>query len=159
MLNSCFHCGQTIPEGDLILKKINDEEQKFCCHGCASVCEVIHEAGMESFYKRTPDGELLSPPPPPNKDIEFYDYDEVQSQFVGDLGDRREITLMSEAIHCAACVWLIEHTMAKMDGIALTAVNFTNKQIKVRWDNNKVKLSDISKKVNSLGYDPAPYDP
>ncbi|MEA3405098.1 MAG: heavy metal translocating P-type ATPase [Pseudomonadota bacterium] len=159
MLDSCFHCGQAIPEGDLVLKKINGEEQKFCCHGCASVCEVIYEAGMESFYQRTPDGELLSPPPPPNRDIEFYDYDEVQSQFVGDLGDRREITLMSEAIHCAACVWLIEHTMAKMEGIYLTAVNFTNKQIKVRWDNNKVKLSDIIKKLNSIGYDATPYDP
>ncbi|MBN2865922.1 MAG: heavy metal translocating P-type ATPase [Thiotrichales bacterium] len=158
-LNTCFHCGQAIPEGDLILKPIQGEQQKFCCHGCASVCEVIYEAGMQSFYQRTPDGELLSPPPPPNRDIEFYDYDEVQSQFVSELSDRREITLMSEAIHCAACVWLIEHTMAKMDGINLTAVNFTNKQIKVRWDNSVVKLSDIIKKLNSIGYDATPYDP
>jgi len=158
MLNTCFHCGQAIPEGDLILKPINGDEQKFCCHGCASVCEVIYEAGMQSFYQRTPDGELLSPPPPPNRDIEFYDYDEVQSQYVGELVNRREITLMSEAIHCAACVWLIEHTMAKVDGIQLTAVNFTNKQIKVRWDNNVVKLSDIIKKLNSIGYDATPYD-
>ena len=159
MVDTCFHCGQAIPEGDLIYKQIEGSPQKFCCHGCASVCEVIYEAGMQSFYKRTPDGELLSPPPPPNRDIEFYDYDEVQSQFVGDLGDRREITLMSEAIHCAACVWLIEHTMAKMDGIQLTAVNFTNKQIKVRWNNSVVKLSDIIKKLNSIGYDATPFDP
>ncbi|MDG6774518.1 heavy metal translocating P-type ATPase [Thiomicrorhabdus sp. ZW0627] len=159
MAKDCFHCGQAIPEGDVILKPIKGEEREFCCHGCASVCEVIHEAGMESFYQRTPDGELLAPPPPPNKDIEFYDYDEVQSQYVGDLGDRREITLMSEAIHCAACVWLIEHTMAKMDGILLATVNFTNKQIKVRWDNSKIKLSEIISKLNSIGYDATPYDP
>lgn len=159
MKNSCFHCGQAIPEGDLVLKPINGEEQHFCCNGCASVCEVIHEAGMESFYKRTPDGELLSPPPAPNKDIEFFDYDEVQSQYVNDLSDRREITLMSEAIHCAACVWLIEHTFAKMDGLLLARVNFTNKQIKIRWDNSKVKLSEIIKKLNSIGYDATPFDP
>lgn len=157
--NTCFHCGQAIPKGDLVLKPIKDEEQAFCCNGCASVCEVIHEAGMESFYKRTPDGELLSPPPPPNKDIEFFDYDEVQSQFVDNLTDKREITLMSEAIHCAACVWLIEHTMAKMDGLLLARVNFTNKQIKIRWDNSKTKLSEIIKKLNSIGYDATPYDP
>ena len=159
MKNSCFHCGQAIPKGDLVLKEINGTQQSFCCHGCASVCEVIHEAGMESFYKRTPDGELLSPPPPPNKDIEFFDYDEVQSQFVDNLSDRREITLMSEAIHCAACVWLIEHTLAKMDGLLLARVNFTNKQIKIRWDNSKTKLSEIIKKLNSIGYDATPYDP
>ncbi|WP_373019249.1 heavy metal translocating P-type ATPase [Thiomicrorhabdus sp.] len=159
MTTACFHCGQAIPEGDIVLKPIQGQERAFCCHGCASVCEVIYDAGMESFYQRTPDGDLLAPPPPPNKDIEFYDYDEVQSQYVGDLGDRREITLMSEAIHCAACVWLIEHTMAKMDGVLLASVNFTNKQIKVRWDNSKIKLSDIIKKLNSIGYDATPYDP
>ncbi|WEJ62872.1 heavy metal translocating P-type ATPase [Thiomicrorhabdus lithotrophica] len=159
MPNTCFHCGQAIPEADLILKPIRGVAQKFCCNGCASVCEVIHEAGMESFYKRTPDGELLSPPPPPNKDIEFYDYDEVQSQFVGDLVDKREITLMSEAIHCAACVWLIEHTLAKKEGLLLARVNFTNKQIKIRWDNSKIKLSEIIKALNAIGYDATPYDP
>lgn len=159
MAKQCFHCGQAIPQGELVLRPIQGEERAFCCHGCASVCEVIYEAGMQSFYQRTPDGELLSPPPPPNRDVEFYDHDEVQSQYVGDLGDRREITLMSEAIHCAACVWLIEHTMAKMDGILLASVNFTNKQIKVRWDNQRIKLSDIIKKLNSIGYDATPYDP
>lgn len=157
-LGTCFHCGQAIPEADLVLKPIQNKEQSFCCNGCASVCEVIHEAGMESFYRRTPDGELLSPPPPPTKDIEFFDYDEVQQQFVGDLVDKREITLMSDAIHCAACVWLIEHTMAKMDGLLLARVNFTNKQIKIRWDNSRVKLSEIIIKLNSIGYDATPYD-
>ncbi len=158
MAHACFHCGQAIPEGDLILRPINGEQREFCCHGCASVCEVIYEAGMESFYQRTPDGELLSPPPPPNKDIEFFDYDEVQSQYVTELSDRREITLMSDAIHCAACVWLIEHSLAKVDGILLASVNFTNKQIKVRWNNSKLKLSDIIKKLNAIGYDATPYD-
>ena len=157
--SSCFHCGQAIPDAELVLKPIQGVEQNFCCNGCASVCEVIHEAGLESFYQRTPDGELLAPPPPPNKDIDFYDYDEVQSQYVGDLNDRREITLMSDAIHCAACVWLIEHTMAKMEGILLTRVNFTNKQIKIRWDNRQIKLSDVIRKLNSIGYDATPYDP
>ncbi|MCF6346121.1 MAG: heavy metal translocating P-type ATPase [Thiomicrorhabdus sp.] len=158
LMAPCFHCGQAIPDGDLILKKVNEEEHAFCCHGCASVCEVIYEAGMESFYRRTPDGELLSPPPPPNKDIDFFDYDEVQSQYVTDLSDRREITLMSDAIHCAACVWLIEHTMAKVDGTLLATVNFTNKRIRIRWNNSQLKLSDIIRKLNSIGYDATPYD-
>lgn len=158
MTQSCFHCGQAIPEGDLVLKPIDGEQQSFCCHGCASVCEVIYESGMQSFYQRTPEGELLSPPPAPNKDIELFDYDEVQEQYVNELGERREITLMSEAIHCAACVWLIEHTLAKTDGVLMARVNFTNKQIKLRWDNAQIKLSEIIKKLNSIGYDATPYD-
>ncbi|VAW48730.1 Type cbb3 cytochrome oxidase biogenesis protein CcoI; Copper-translocating P-type ATPase, partial [hydrothermal vent metagenome] len=114
--------------------------------------------GFGGFFPRCPKGRITPPPPPPNKDIDFFDYDEVQSQYVTDLSDRREITLMSDAIHCAACVWLIEHSMAKVEGTLLATVNFTNKRIKIRWDNRKLKLSDIIKKLNRIGYDATPYD-
>ncbi|WP_024851965.1 heavy metal translocating P-type ATPase [Hydrogenovibrio kuenenii] len=158
ILNNCYHCGQHIEKGELVLQSIKGVEHSFCCHGCAGVCDAIHEAGMESFYKRTIEGDLLSPPPPPSKDATFFDYDEVQAQYVSKLTSKREITLISEAIHCAACIWLIEHTLAKMDGVLLAKVNFTNKQIKLRWDNDKIKLSEIIQKLNKVGYDATPYD-
>ncbi len=158
MSKSCFHCGQAIPLGDLVLRPIREIEQEFCCHGCAGVCDAIYEAGLQSFYKRTPEGELLSPPPPPNKDADFYDHDEVQSQFVKSLTPTREIVLMSEAIHCPACIWLIETTFARIEGILLAKVNFTNKQVKLRWNNDKIKLSRIIKEFNRIGYDASPYD-
>lgn len=158
MNQACYHCGQGIQKGSLVLKSIQGQEQSFCCHGCAGVCEAIHEAGLESFYRRTPEGELLSPPPPPTKDTEFFDYDEVQSQFVDNLAQQREITLISEAIHCAACIWLIEHTLAKLNGVQMAKVNFTNKQIKLRWDNDVIPLSAIIRELNRVGYDAVPYD-
>ncbi|KUJ73856.1 ATPase P [Thiomicrospira sp. XS5] len=158
MSQVCYHCGQGIEQGALVLKSIKGVEREFCCHGCAGVCDAIYEAGLDSFYRRTPEGELLSPPPPPNKDAEFFDYDEVQSQFVSDLTQQREITLISEAIHCAACIWLIEHTLAKLDGVQMAKVNFTNKQIKLRWDNDVIKLSEIIQELNRVGYDASPYD-
>ncbi|MDX1795808.1 MAG: heavy metal translocating P-type ATPase metal-binding domain-containing protein, partial [Hydrogenovibrio sp.] len=157
-LEPCYHCGQQIEAGELVLQPIKGMERQFCCHGCAGVCDAIHEAGMESFYKRTIEGELLSPPPPPSKDATFFDYDEVQAQYVSDLSHKREITLISEAIHCAACIWLIEHTLAKIEGVLLAKVNFTNKQIKLRWDNDRVKLSAIIQALNKVGYDATPYD-
>ena len=159
MSMNCYHCGQSIVESERVVREIEGTERAFCCHGCASVCEVIHEAGLQSFYQRTPEGELLSPPPPPPKDLDFIDHDEVQAQFTDKLGDVREITLMSEAIHCAACIWLIEHRLAQVDGVRYVHVNFTNKQIRIRWDNSRVKLSEIIRVLHSIGYDAAPYDP
>ncbi|MDR9498925.1 MAG: heavy metal translocating P-type ATPase [Hydrogenovibrio sp.] len=156
--DSCFHCGQPALKASQVTHPINGQYQVFCCHGCAGVCEAIHEAGMDAFYRRTPEGELLSPPPPPTPNADFYDYDEVQSQFVPSLDSRRSITLMSEAIHCAACIWLIEHTLAKLDGVLMAKVNFTNKQIKLRWDNDRVQLSEIIHALNRIGYDATPYD-
>jgi len=154
----CFHCAQPLPEEGVIFQNIQGESKAFCCHGCAGVCASIYEAGLEGFYRRTPEGEQLAPPPPPTPDIEFLDYDEVQSQFTKTNQAIREITLVSEAIHCAACIWLIEHSLAKIDGIVFAKVNFTNKQIKIRWDNRKVSLSTIVKALNKIGYDARPYD-
>ena len=155
----CYHCGQAIAPGERVTHVIKGVERDFCCQGCAGVCEVIHEAGLESFYQRTPEGELLSPPPPPPRELDFIDHDEVQSQFTDKLGDVREITLLSETIHCAACIWLIEHRLAQLEGVLYAHVNFTNKQIKVRWDNRRIRLSDIIRTLHQIGYEAVPYDP
>lgn len=155
----CYHCGQDIKPSERIDRIIKGTERGFCCHGCASVCEVIHDSGLESFYKLSPDTQRpVAPSPELVKGSEFFDYDEVQSQYVKELTEQRQITLMSDAIHCAACIWLIEHSLAKIQGITYANVNFTNKQIKLRWDNSKIKLSQILKQLNQIGYDARPYD-
>lgn len=157
-MSQCYHCGQEIAQNERIDKVIKGHERSFCCHGCASVCEVIHNSGLESFYKLSPDTQRPVAPLQLSQTSDFFDYDEVQSQFVKDLGQVRQITLMSDAIHCAACIWLIEHSLAKIDGILYANVNFTNKQIKVRWDNSKIQLSQILQRLNQIGYDARPYD-
>jgi Cu2+-exporting ATPase len=158
-MSACYHCGQPIKPHERVERRIQGESQAFCCHGCASVCEVIHESGLASFYRLSPQ---TTRPSQANKafesNLEFYDYDEVQSAFVKDLSSERTITLMSDAIHCAACIWLIEHTLAKLDGVLHANVNFTNKQIKIRWDNQRIKLSDIIRRLGQIGYDAKPYD-
>ena len=52
--------------------------------------------------------EVFGPPPEPPKELALYDLDAVQEEFVETLGEQREINLLVEGIHCAACVWLIE---------------------------------------------------
>ncbi|MDY0136117.1 MAG: heavy metal translocating P-type ATPase [Thiomicrospira sp.] len=158
-MSACYHCGQAIKPHERVERSIQGKQQAFCCHGCASVCEVIHESGLDSFYRLSPQ----TARPSQNKrafetNLEFYDYDEVQSAFVKDLSNHRSITLMSDAIHCAACIWLIEHSLAKLDGVLHANVNFTNKQIKIRWDNQRIKLSDIIRRLGQIGYDAKPYD-
>ncbi|WP_029936313.1 heavy metal translocating P-type ATPase [Thiomicrospira pelophila] len=157
-MSQCYHCGQEITQNERVDKVIKGHDRSFCCHGCASVCEVIHSSGLESFYKLSPDTQRPVAPKQLSQASDFFDYDEVQSQFVKNLGQVRQITLMSDAIHCAACIWLIEHSLAKIDGILYANVNFTNKQIKVRWDNSKIQLSEILQRLNQIGYDARPYD-
>lgn len=156
-MSQCYHCAQEIQE--LVEKDIKGVTRPFCCHGCASVCEIIYESGLDSFYKLSPNTERPKATSAEHaQKNEYYDYDEVQSDFVDSLGRERNITLMSESIHCAACIWLIEHSLAKLDGILNASVNFTNKQIKIRWDNEQIQLSEILQYLNSIGYESRPYD-
>jgi Cu2+-exporting ATPase len=155
----CFHCGLPLPPEQTFKEVIQGEERQFCCFGCQSVCKAIYDAGLEGFYQRTPDGTLLAPPPEPPKDLGLYDLDEVQEEFVHDLGEEREIHLLVEGIHCAACVWLIERTLGSLNGVLSAQVNLAGKRLLLRWDNRRIKLSEIIERLGNIGYAAVPFDP
>jgi len=134
-------------------------ERNFCCLGCQSVCAAIFDAGLQSYYQRTPDGILLAPPPEPPKDIEIYDFDEVQLEFITSSGDLRDIHLLVEGIHCAACVWLIERALMRESGVQLANVNLAAKRVHLRWDSQRNKLSNLIRSLAKIGYSAVPYDP
>ncbi|GAB6039724.1 heavy metal translocating P-type ATPase [Endothiovibrio diazotrophicus] len=157
--NCCFHCGQPLPSDETFRAEVGGAERAFCCFGCQSVCEAIYQMGLEGFYQRTPDGQLLAPPPEPPKETALYDLDEVQGEFVRELGELREIHLLVEGIHCAACVWLIETTLGRTDGVVRAEVNLSGKRLHLRWDNRLIHLSDVLKKLAAIGYAAVPYDP
>jgi Cu2+-exporting ATPase len=157
--NNCFHCGLPIaPEADY-RARLDGAERRFCCFGCQSVCGAIFEAGLQGYYQRTPEGALLGPPPEPPKDIEIYDFDEVQQEFITCSGDVRDIHLLVEGIHCAACVWLIERGLQRVSGVQSANVNLAAKRLHLRWDNRRNKLSEVIRALARIGYSAVPYDP
>lgn len=138
---------------------VRNQLRSFCCNGCKSVCEAIHAAGLEGFYQRTPEGEVLGPPPEPPKELALYDIDEVQEEFVDSLGDTREINLLVEGIHCAACVWLIENSLKALPGVVEARVNLTGRRLRLKWDNSRLKLSRALRRLGEIGYAAVPFDP
>ncbi len=156
--HTCFHCGLPLPEGEEVTATIDGEERQFCCIGCRAVCEAIYSAGLEGFYQRTPDDILLAPPPELPKELALYDLDEVQEEFVDGLGDSRQINLLVEGIHCAACVWLIESTLHRMSGVEDAKVNLTGRRLHLKWNNSRLKLSKILTSLGAIGYAATPFD-
>ncbi|PVZ70499.1 heavy metal translocating P-type ATPase [Pelagibaculum spongiae] len=162
---NCFHCGSPNPKQPIIVK-IEDQPRAFCCHGCSAVCQAIHQSGLKGFYQRTQDGELLSPPPEPPQDTELFDLEEIQQDYLVDskttdngANDQREINMLVEGIHCAACVWLIEKSLSKDGGVVEARVNLSGRRLKLRWDNSQTQLSNIIKRLSSIGYSATPFDP
>jgi P-type Cu2+ transporter len=155
----CFHCGLPVAPADALHDRVAGRDAVFCCNGCRSVCQAIHAAGLEGFYRRTPDGEVLGPPPEPPKELALYDLDEVQEEFVDALGETREINLLVEGIHCAACVWLIENSLQALPGVEEARVSLTGRRLKLRWDNGRLKLSRALRRLADIGYAAVPFDP
>jgi Cu2+-exporting ATPase len=155
--SSCFHCGLPVTEN--YHATVGGAERDFCCLGCQAVCGAIYEAGLQGYYQRTPEGVLLSPPPEPPKDIDIYDLEEVQQEFITRTGCLRDIHLLVEGIHCPACVWLIERVMLREPGVQSANVNLTAKRIHLRWDSRRNKLSSLIRALARIGYSAVPYDP
>ena len=159
MTDSCFHCGLPLSTNSIVTHEIEGVKREFCCPSCQMVCSAIYDAGLDGFYGLAPADAQLAPPPMATKDLALYDVDEVQEEYVGPLTREREINLLVEGIHCAACVWLIEKSLATYDGVLRIKVNLSGKRLTVAWDNEAIKLSQIIAALGRIGYAAVPYDP
>ena len=158
--DACFHCGLPIPAAAKCQTEIKGVQRTFCCAGCLTVCRMIHDTGLEEFYRRNNYQESQLPPPEMPVDLDQYDLEEVQAEFVRSLANGiKEANLLVEGIHCAACVWLIEHALGKIDGIHAAEVNLAHQRVLVRWDSKTLRLSSIMQQLGRLGYAAAPFNP
>ena len=154
---SCFHCGLPVTGEGRQEAEISGEKHEFCCSGCVVVCQTIYDSGLDGFYQRLQSSEI-APPPEQNKDIEQFDLEDVQAEFVTTAGHESEATLLIEGIHCSACVWLIERALEPLDGVLLSEVNLAHHRLRLRWDQSQIKLSRVLKRLHALGYVATPFD-
>lgn len=156
----CFHCGLEVPPQTHFSVDIEGQPRRFCCLGCQAVATAIVDGGLENFYRYRTDNN----PRPSEQTINFavYDLPEVQEEFVhslpdhSDSGTLKQAQLLLEGISCAACVWLIEHHLSKVQGVNLVRVNATTHRCLVSWDTNQLALSDIMSELTHIGYHPIP---
>ncbi len=159
MTTQCYHCGLTVKAETPFKTVIAGDSKAFCCLGCQSVCQSIFDAGLQGFYQKTPEGTQLQPPPAMESELSFYDLDEVQQDYIEEQDEQRTINLLINGIHCAACVWLIERALSKLNGVVSAQVNLTNKRLHLSWNNDVVQLSRILTTLSQLGYAAVPFDP
>jgi len=158
----CFHCGLPNPEGAEFYVSIDGRQRGMCCRGCQSVAQAIVDTGLGEFYKHrsrhAPTGRELVPDF--LRKTTIYDNPEVQKSFVrSETGTIREASLILEGITCAACLWLNERHLAALPGVLSVSINYATHRARVRWDDNRIHLSEILQAVSRIGYLAHPYDP
>ncbi|MCS5586713.1 MAG: heavy metal translocating P-type ATPase [Gammaproteobacteria bacterium] len=157
MSDCCYHCGLPVTSTNRVRLMIESIQKDFCCVGCASVCQTIHDSGLGAFYDQQTSSIL--PAVDLEYPLEFYDSFVFQQPFLESSDpDTKTITLISDTIHCAACVWLIERALSSMDGVNWVRVNLTDKRIRICWEDEKISLSLTMKTLADLGYAAMPYE-
>lgn len=65
---------------------------------------------------------------------------------------KNQVSLKIGGMSCAACSARIEKMLNKLDGVEKAGVNLATETAVVEFDNSKVKVSDIIKAVEDMGY-------
>ena len=157
----CYHCGLPMPEDADFPVLIRGVRREMCCAGCQAVAQAIVENGLEDYYSSR-DAMPESPReamPAVLDQLAMFDHAEFQKSFVKELGEHElEASLMLEGITCAACVWLNERQVGQLPGVTGVDVNYATRRARVRWDSQRIKLSDILTAIAAIGYRAYPYD-
>lgn len=150
----CDHCHLVFDESVMI----KEGDLNFCCKGCQGVFHLLKDDGLDSFYDKL-GNKSIAPPIEVDDDVERFDTKSFEEIFIKQTDNGfKQIDLIIEGIHCAACVWLNEKVLYDTDGIVSADINFTNNKAKIIWDDEKIKLSEIIIRIRSIGYNAYAYD-
>jgi Cu+-exporting ATPase len=146
----CFHCGTRCRK-----THFTRDDKFFCCQGCLTVFELLTENGLTEFYQLSEAAGVRVNGAARQDQFKFLDEPAVRERLV-DFADARltRVTFHIPAIHCIACVWLLENLFCLKPGLGQSQVNFPRKEVAIAFDTVGVKLSEVVALLASLGYEP-----
>ncbi|MGE6528373.1 heavy metal translocating P-type ATPase [Pseudomonas sp. NPDC077382] len=155
----CYHCGLPVPAGSAYHARVLNEQRALCCPGCQAVAEAIVQGGLESYYSHRSDASINPDTLPQalTEELELYDRKDVQEPFVRHEGELADASLMIEGISCAACGWLIEKHLRRLDAVSEASLNLSNHRLRVRWNDALLPLSELLAELRRVGYAAHPY--
>lgn len=154
--NFCFHCGLEINSKETYSLLINNETKFMCCKGCLAVAKFIISNNFSDYYLHRVGF---------NKTVDYDSYNEnniyddvlYQEKFLKKKGIYEYVILAIDGITCAACTWLIENHLKRINGIKNVFVNLTTSRAHVSFDLSLLQLSFLINEINKLGYKSYPY--
>ncbi|MCL4866558.1 MAG: heavy metal translocating P-type ATPase metal-binding domain-containing protein, partial [Gemmatimonadales bacterium] len=149
---TCAHCGLPVPPGLVV----PDRGDQFCCTGCEAVWGILHEAGLEGYY-RLPERRGLAVATS-GRSFEEFDHPAFHALYVRSRPDGLlETELYLEGVHCSACVWLVERVPLTITGVARAELEIGRSLAHLAWDPASTSLSAIARFLDRLGYRPHPF--
>lgn len=146
----CYHCGAACGTD-----KITIEDKAFCCDGCRLVYEIINENGLCDYYNLQSHPGLAQIKAVRNDKYAFLDNTEIARKLYQFSNDELTIvTLYIPSIHCASCMWLLEHLNRVDAGIKESRINFSAKEVTIHFHPKKTTFRKVVELLTTVGYEP-----
>jgi P-type Cu+ transporter len=148
--NKCVHCGADCGAAPVVW-----EAKNFCCHGCKTVYQILNEKEMIQYYDIQPMSGIRIDTGQPSKKFAFLETEEISSRLLDfNDGNTSKVKFFIPAIHCASCIWLLEHLDTLHDGIIYSTVNFPRKEVYITFRNDQISLRQLAELLSAIHYVP-----
>lgn len=147
MIN-CFHCGD--PCLDVEIKK---DDKSFCCQGCKTVYEILHENDLGYYY------DLESNPGISPNEVEgkfdFLDNEAIVEKLLEfNDGGTQVVSFLIPSIHCSSCIWILENLNKLIPDVKSSQVNFPEKTVRITISGPDKSLKNLVQLLSRIGYEP-----
>jgi Cu+-exporting ATPase len=150
MGQACIHCGEDCGKHPIIW-----EEKPFCCYGCKTVYQILNEKDLKQYYEIEKMPGIKVETKDTGDKYAYLDLEEIKSKlFDFSDGGISKVTLFIPAIHCASCIWLLEHLNTLHLGILQSTVNFPKKEVYITFKDQEISIRQVVEMLASIHYIP-----
>ena len=117
--NKCIHCGANCGSNPVEWQNL-----KFCCNGCKTVYQLLNENKLYKYYDIDDSPGIKIDSEDFGNKYEYLDREDIQEKlFDFREGNIVKVKFYIPVIHCASCVWLLEHLNTLNKAIHSSRVN------------------------------------
>jgi Cu2+-exporting ATPase len=139
----CRHCGTPLVTGPA-------RASGFCCPGCAYVHRLVHEHGLEGYY-RIRDAVVAPVDQAVFQPRDYAWLAELQAAAEQAPGTP-VLTLEVQGISCAGCVWLIEKLFHQQPGALAIETDAQLGLLRLRWTRGRFDAPAFGRALQSFNY-------
>jgi Cu+-exporting ATPase len=131
------------------------EDKYFCCEGCQMVYQILNTHDLCQFYTLDDRAGLSQKVRRDARSYAWLDDQEVRQRLIQfSDGHTTRVTFYLPAMHCASCIWLLEHLYKLDTGVVHSKVNFLKKEVTIHFEEAKTNLRSLAALLASIGYPP-----
>ncbi len=146
----CVHCGEDCGKNPVMF-----DGKPFCCHGCKTVYQLLHEKDMKQYYEFEKLPGIKVETEAHEQKYAFLDLDSVKEKLIEfSDGEIAKVTLHIPSIHCASCIWLLENLHTLNENIQHSFVNFPRKEVSINFLEKKISLRQVVELLAAIHYIP-----